>query len=98
VDELMAAVLGVDAGARRSAALARLARAAELVADGEAEVVEAVSLARLAGASWAEVAGRLGCCRQAAWSRFHVRQVAAERAAATRTARARRVGGRRRAR
>lgn len=50
----------------------------------QAEVDQEVELARLVGASWAQIGGRLGTTKQGAVKRYGVRVAAAQRLLATR--------------
>ena len=54
----------------RSALLDAIEEYAALLDEAERELRTAVATARAAGASWADVAARLGVSRQAAWERF----------------------------
>lgn len=48
----------------------RLAKAADKVAQAEADLTDLVAKARRDGASWSTIADALGVTRQAAWRRY----------------------------
>ena len=54
----------------RSTLLDAIADYAVILDEAEQELRTAVAAARAAGASWADIGGRLGVSRQAAWERF----------------------------